>query len=311
MRKLPGLGRIRRLWIIGLAAAGLVFIGYTLTSQSVTIGPLRVARPGMLWTGLVVHLLFWMLVTHFWSRVVFIVAGVRIPYRDSFFQLALVAVGKYLPGKIWGFVARGAALRREKMAAADIIAASVLEQWIMLMSAVLWVGLLLPILHGHDLGFLLAFFAITLTLVSRYLYRYGAQALQTLLARVQNSAPLNLVSTPGVVDYWTLIGIHSLMWVLATGVLVAVCAGFSIHPLSGNFLVALMLANTLGIVVGFAALFAPGGIGVREAVTTFVLLPYLPLERAVALSVLLRLWSVAGDALLAMALVISSFRARH
>jgi hypothetical protein len=54
----------------------------------------------------------------------------------------------------------------------------------------------------------------------------------------------------------------------------------------------MILANTIGITVGFFALFAPAGIGVRESVSSLVLSQVMPLEQAIFLSLLFRLWTV-------------------
>jgi uncharacterized membrane protein YbhN (UPF0104 family) len=52
----------------------------------------------------------------------------------------------------------------------------------------------------------------------------------------------------------------------------------------------------IGAIVGMVALFAPGGIGVREATQAGLLSAVLPAEEAIALALMARLVSVAGDA---------------
>ena len=105
---------------------------------------------------------------------------------------------------------------------------------------------------------------------------------------------------------------HSVMWVLLAAVLATICFAFALHPVTLELVAALVIANTIGIVVGFAAIFAPAGLGVREAVTTAVLLPYIPLEQAAILSISFRLWTTASDALLAVTIALQTLRsARH
>jgi hypothetical protein len=58
-----------------------------------------------------------------------------------------------------------------------------------------------------------------------------------------------------------------------------------------------VIANTVGITIGFFAVFAPAGIGVREGMTAWMLSTYMPLADAVILTVLFRLWLLAVDAL--------------
>ena len=72
-----------------------------------------------------------------------------------------------------------------------------------------------------------------------------------------------------------------------------------------------MLANTVGFLAGFAALFAPGGLGVREAMTATVLIPYIPMEQAAILSIAFRVWTTTIDVLLAGGLVWQTTRSRR
>ena len=110
-------------------------------------------------------------------------------------------------------------------------------------------------------------------------------------------------------QYLVLLLTHSLMWILMGSVLASIYFAFSVQPFFLELYAVLMLANTVGIVVGFVALFAPGGLGVREAMTTAVLLPYIPLEQAAMLSITFRVWTTSVDILLAIALVWQTARA--
>ena len=63
---------------------------------------------------------------------------------------------------------------------------------------------------------------------------------------------------------------------------------------------ALTLANTTGIVLGFFAFFVPGGIGVREAVATFILAGFMPVREALLAAVCYRAWMILIDGLNAL-----------
>ena len=56
-----------------------------------------------------------------------------------------------------------------------------------------------------------------------------------------------------------------------------------------------LFANTVGITTGFLALFAPGGLGVREAATSSILSTIMPLSEAIALVIVFRLWIMAWE----------------
>jgi glycosyltransferase 2 family protein len=53
--------------------------------------------------------------------------------------------------------------------------------------------------------------------------------------------------------------------------------------------------NALSFLAGYAALVAPGGLGVREAAMTGLLLPLLPTGVAALVSVASRLWTIAAE----------------
>ena len=71
--------------------------------------------------------------------------------------------------------------------------------------------------------------------------------------------------------------------------------------------------NTFGAVLGtfiagFVAVFAPGGIGVREAVTVLVLAPFLPVRELIVATVALRALIVFFDGINAVILLIGESR---
>lgn len=222
---------------------------------------------------------------------------------ESLRQLALVAVGKYIPGKISGFLARGAALKESQTTTRDILAATFVEQWTMLMSASFVSGVLLLLIRPNRPLTLLGVTAVTIAIFGNHFFRIGNLAFKHLLAKFSGSRDAGPSKPISDRQYLALLLTHSLMWILIGTVLASMCFAFSPQPFSLELYEALVLANTVGIVVGFVALFAPGGLGVREAVTTAVLLPYLPLEQAVILSIAFRAWTSGVDILIAIGLV--------
>jgi uncharacterized membrane protein YbhN (UPF0104 family) len=64
-----------------------------------------------------------------------------------------------------------------------------------------------------------------------------------------------------------------------------------------DLLLLLAGANAFGIVLGFFAFFAPGGLGVREGVVIGMMLPYIELPEATLFVIAYRLWLVCTDLL--------------
>ncbi|WP_148664979.1 hypothetical protein [Sulfuricaulis limicola] len=55
---------------------------------------------------------------------------------------------------------------------------------------------------------------------------------------------------------------------------------------------------TAAHLAGILAFFAPAGLGVRESVMTWLLLPYMSLDNALSISILTRAWSTVADGIL-------------
>ena len=56
-----------------------------------------------------------------------------------------------------------------------------------------------------------------------------------------------------------------------------------------------MGANAAAYIIGYAAIFAPGGIGVREVTLSGLLAQVMPLELAAAIAVIARFWFLGAQ----------------
>ena len=297
------LGIARRIWVAFFALAAIAFMAYLMREQHAMIAAIHPQRPWLLLSAAIVHGVFWLVAIAFWRYTVHVTTHRTQSMMESLRQLALVAVGKYIPGKISGFLARGAALKESQTTTRDILAATFVEQWTMLMSASFVSGVLLLLIRPNRPLTLLGVTAVTIAIFGNHFFRIGNLAFKHLLAKFSGSRDAGPSKPISDRQYLALLLTHSLMWILIGTVLASMCFAFSPQPFSLELYEALVLANTVGIVVGFVALFAPGGLGVREAVTTAVLLPYLPLEQAVILSIAFRAWTSGVDILIAIGLV--------
>ena len=82
-----------------------------------------------------------------------------------------------------------------------------------------------------------------------------------------------------------------------------VCTAFVDIELTRATVPVFVLSLTAGFLAGFVALFAPGGVGVREGVGAALLANIMSLEDAVLLMLMFRLWVVVME-LLAGALML-------
>lgn len=182
--------------------------------------------------------------------------------RDAFVDTGLIAIGKYVPGKIWGLLFRGALSKDTVTFNKTRIAISGFELIYTLVIGLLLVGFLgvitLPginLIKSVILGMTIFTVSISLLpLASRWLSHSTFFSLQF-------DAPSLTANLQLCIGYF-------LMWLMSAVPIVILIA--SNQALTVTQLSAVGAAFLGSMIVGWIALFAPGGIGVRESV--FVLL---------------------------------------
>jgi uncharacterized membrane protein YbhN (UPF0104 family) len=237
-----------------------------------------------------------------WKSVVDLTSGARIGLAESFIHTTLVNLGKYFPGKIWGILARGWRLsERHDASPADILRTTYIEQYYLFLCAGVVSAILAAALFPSLLLIVGAALGIIFVAVSPYVHRHFARVFVWLLSRLQRTAgspdakwsdaPMrqrdNVFLFAGFFCMWLLSGVFFYAVYLSI---------FPGTPAADEF--ALMtLANTVAIVAGFVAVFAPGGIGVREGVSAAILSARMPIADALMLGVVFRIWVVAFEIL--------------
>ena len=254
------------------------------------------------------QLVFWLIYSVLWRRLIICVAFKDITLWESFRQLNLLNIGKYLPGKIWGVIARGASLSDKGVTATSAIVATCIEQTLVLHSAVVVSAILFASLHPSWATTTPALLSMMTLGLGSLLLKFAFQLYLYLIkpnANVIDAQEIRLVSTFTYLKF--ALG-HCLGWIV-NGVLFASIyhAFFDVSP-TLQLLYNLILANTIGVTLGFLAIFAPGGIGVREAATSGILTLVMPFEDAVMLAVLFRLWLLLTDILVGVLVLLG---ARH
>ncbi len=302
--------RYAPLYSIGLvlfAVAGLVYLIATLSVDS--LGELRLQR--LAWwifpaiTAL--HVLFLLLSAEVWRRVVRALTAVRTGFVQAYLQMAVIAVGKYVPGKIWGFIARAGQMYREQVPLHKSITSGVVEQILVLAGATI-IAIGAGVVAFPEYVTLIAVVGMAL-LAGAVIATANVPSVTRWIMRRRGQGD----ALDGIDDYhW--IGVlrfsaaYAVLW-LISGMIFAIIY-FALFDVAVTLerIAALVLANTIGIVAGFFALFAPGGLGVREAVTTAVLTPFLPMHEALLAAIAFRAWLVLFDGVNAVFLIASETR---
>lgn len=202
----------------------------------------------------------------------------------------LANVGRYVPGKVWSVAGLIVLAQRAGVAPWAAAASTVAVQAIGVGTAVALVAAAAPT-HGSPVRLALAALAATATLVMltspAVLGRIGRllrmEAPWTPLppASALQGAALTLGS-------WVTYGIA--FWLLARGL--GVAGTITLRAAAGVF--------ALGYILGLAALFAPGGVLVREAALVALLTPLIGPGGAVALSLASRVQLTLAEAVAAL-----------
>ena len=179
--------------------------------------------------------------------------GERLPYRDAVRIWTIANLGRYIPGKVWAVAGLAVLARRTGVAGWAAAGSAVVMQGIALgTGAAIVVGFLPGTLHGAWLAAAVALAVVTVVVPTWpvAVRRLGSLAGQPDLAPLSWRAVT--ASALAATASWIAYGIA--FWCLVRGVVPGVALDL---PLAIG-------AFAAGYIVGLLAVFAPGGIGVRE-----------------------------------------------
>lgn len=216
--------------------------------------------------------------------------GFSIGVAESIASMGISVFGKYIPGKVWSVVGRAAYLAGRKDHSLGALSAASLQETVI----ALWTGLvfgtvaLLQVGRLEQFGWLMAltWVALSIYIFSPVVHGAVERAVRLGLRREIKLPTLDLRSTlavlPWLVAYWLVwsVGFHLLVRALST------------VELTTSPAFAFPLATTLSTI----AVFAPGGLGVREGVmAAYLSYAGVPLAEAATISVASRLWFLLGE----------------
>lgn len=289
------LDKVRRYWVLIFAAACLPLAALYLDDlYSQASGRLQVDAAWLLPTA-ITQFGVWLALALGWRETVACCAHVRIGLRDALAHLGLFTAGKYLPGKVWGALARGTRLGQAGSTLGGAAQATLVEQVLVFHSATALCALIGAWTLGDAWRLPLVAVALILLLAGWPIGRIGistARAILVLLRPQMETAATPALSAPA---YMRLFAIYALAWLLHGLVLVCVAAAFLGHEPEARLVASMVFANAAAMLVGFIAVFAPAGIGVRDATLASLLAVSMPLADAALLAIVARMFSVAAD----------------
>lgn len=260
---------LKNAWLIGLFGVVLLYLASNLGDAVQQLARLNAAQiivsVGLLLLGRL------LLFEH--ARRALLSAAHPLPYRAFFPVIALAHLTRYLPGGIWHFVGQGAYYRAQGVPLARVGRVLLLENLWLLLSSGLFASALLILAQTPDGVWALLLWPLVWVLLLRLLA-------QVLTQRIGWRFSLRLM------------GLQALMW-LAFG------ASFALLLPAVDALL-LMGAFVAAWLVGFVTVFAPGGLGTREATLVIILLAVLPANETFVLALVHRLLWVSAELLLGL-----------
>ena len=233
-------------------------------------------------------------------------AGLRVPWGQQVQYWNLTLPSKYLPGKVWQGLSRLALYRDHRSGAASVMAIA-LEAMAQISCASMLGGIALLAAAGDRqrwLPFAAILFGVSTTamLCTRPL---GA-VVDTITRRLGFPRPPAVSRRVlAAVLIWQAVG-YLLM--IAAYVLVVAAIGFDGLAILPSLAGALLLSG----VAGLLAIVVPAGVGVRDAAFAWIIVGVVPAQTAVMLSLLSRVWLIAGDIFaFVVAAALRAVTARH
>jgi len=302
--------RLAPIYSIGLVLLALVALIYVASALPVdSLSDLRL-RDLSWWFFLAItflHIAYLLLSAEVWRRMLRMLTHTSTAYLDAYMQMAAVAVGKYIPGKFWGFIARTGQLHRHNVSARQSLMSSVVEQLLVLAGGgivIIGAGLLaLPeytgslVLLGSILLLGLLVMSVKAPTVVRWLQRKKTDS--DVAEDLSSFSPFRFLQYAAA---------YAVLWLISGLVLCIIYFSLFDAVATVENIAALVFANTIGFVVGFLAVFAPGGLGVREATTVAVLAPFFPIREMIVATIVLRAWIVLFDGINAVILLFGESR---
>jgi len=279
--------RIRAIqWLLGITIVGLALRSLVRNWDQLRAQPLDWSvEPGwLILSAMVVWLMYGLLVAAW--RIMLTGWGRGLDFWSAARIWTVSSLGKYLPGKVWAVAGMAVMAQRAGVGAGPATASAIILQVLAIgtgaaVAALTGWSSLRSAYPGAEGGLpallLLSLLAVVVLLRPDWVRR---------LVRI--AAPdvsVSLTPPPGAVAFGVLantmawIGYGGALWLLARGLLPE--AGLGLMPAIAVF--------TTSYLAGFLALFAPGGIGVREGVFILMLQGSIGIGAATALAVASRL----------------------
>jgi hypothetical protein len=268
---------------VSVAVALALFAWFLVGQRAQVIRLWNDANPALLLASIGVFTLFALAQTRV-SVAVLHALGAVVPATAAMRAFLLSLLGRYIPGKIWIVTMRSSFLHERGVPIRIVLAAVLVENVYLLMTSTALFAVSREPTTSVTTALLFGSAALLLTAAAtlpgqimpsiiRLLARFGLESIP-----VRLGARHAFAITGSYLATWLLLGLG--IWLLGKGLA---------FPFSPRDVIALAGAYGVAVIAGFAALFVPAGLGVREGVFTLAMSGLLPATEALFLAIGVRL----------------------
>jgi uncharacterized membrane protein/pimeloyl-ACP methyl ester carboxylesterase/uncharacterized membrane protein YbhN (UPF0104 family) len=276
-------------WPISLISLVFIFRIILIKSSSI-VTYVRNLKVEFIIIGLFFFLIYYFTRGFLWQKMLSL-KGYSFRLKEITYLWEITEFKRYVPGNIWSFVSRGLSMSKRGVEKKDIVDIFLLEIKLIILSclifsifAMAWLFDLLPkSIHDLNLEIVANIFIILLTV--GFLFSKKISSRLKFL-----SFPLdNLAFTTNL--KLLLVSIFSFLCFGIGSYFVAI----SVTPLPLSHIIVFSALFVFALLIGYLSFVTPMGLGVREGIVIWFLLPILRLNLAAAVSVVTRVFLIISE----------------
>jgi uncharacterized membrane protein YbhN (UPF0104 family) len=235
---------------------------------------------------------------------------VSVSYRKAFQIQYLSHLGKYIPGKVWPYLAQSYLASQAKIPVKTTLLSNAILMCLMSIGSFLVFALsflswnIFPLSMRYLVAFLSFFLA--------YIFLSKNILEKCLIFLKKYFKHVDIIFPGKFLNYPRLFTALFLNWVIFWIGLYIMINSF--YNISLNRSVIIVGAFSISWLVGYYAFLSPGGLGVQEGVQVYLLQFFFPLPISIVIALAVRLWMTIGDlgiSLLAVALLMYENRSQE
>ena len=242
---------------------------------------------------------YYILVAVGWSRILRSLKKLNISLLKAVKVRTFSDFGRFIPGKVWLILGRIHYCKKWGYSSGIVVLSTFMEIFLQLVAATMFFILVfsfsrIELLNGYlwVLIFVIPFLILLMhPKFLNFIFVKVGKLLKKDFVRIKSKFADILEAFLIFFIAWIFLGVGFYLMV------------YSIYPLGVDYVLVLGASFALAWILSFLAIFVPAGLGVREALITYLLSLFLPLPVAALIAVVSRLWFVSAEVITALIFV--------